>query len=94
MTTERERYLLKRCLRLEAEIARLMDIAVIPLPAPPIPKHPRQLQRYATPAEIARMRELKAIGRTLAHIAQMTGFSDSTVSRYTRDILKEREVNG
>ncbi len=96
MTNETYHWLVGRCLELELQIAVLKGLETR-LPA--IERrdlydtsrlaHAHSVPRKATPAEIARMRDLKRLGRTMAHIADMTGFSDSTVSRLTKDVLRE-----
>jgi hypothetical protein len=98
VTTDREQYLLERCLRLEARIAVLEGHAVAPM-APEVAGPPaarmqlrRRIQRRANASDIAQMRLLRRRGLTPAQIGRQLGFSDTTTRAYTRDVLCEREV--
>lgn len=95
MTTERERQLLERCLRLEATIAILRGDRVAALPPiavrlpPAVLGNVRARQRRATKAEIATMRELRARGYSYSAIGRSLRFSNSTARRYTIDTKRE-----
>lgn len=91
MTTDRERELLARCLRLEAEIAYLTGTAERPIEVTRPPAIIRRKQRHSTSAERAEMRELRASGLTPAQIGLRLGFHECTVLRHTRELL-EHEV--
>lgn len=71
------RYLLTRCLRLEAEIARLQQNMA---------ESYQRRQRQATPEDRARMRELRRQGLTVRKIAAKTGWSVSLVYVVTKGI--------
>jgi hypothetical protein len=99
MTTERERHLLTRCLRLEAEIAKLKGYMVAPpsILRPPgvsmsplIP--PVQGIHRTTPGDIAQMRMLRRRGCTYSEIGRVAGFSQQTAKYYTADVLMEHEM--
>jgi len=83
MTTERERYLLARCLRLEAEIAMLKGIEVAPA-LPPIER--RSLYDDAPPVAAPRLPTGIVLGRrpkqrhtTADEIAQMRRLRSSGI---------------
>jgi len=102
VTTDREQYLLERCLRLEAEVARLRGYAVAPLepeitrpaasPLVPRIQLKRHVQRRASAADIAQMHDLRRRGLTPVQIGRQLGFSDTAVRGHTRDVLMEREI--
>lgn len=72
MISER-RYLLTRCLRLEAEIARLKS---------------ERRRRPATPDDRARIRDLWRRGMSARAIAAQTGWSVSMVYAVTKGIAR------
>jgi hypothetical protein len=99
MTTERERYLLIRCLRLEAEIAKLKGYMVAPpsILRPPAVRMsplvaPVRGQHRTTSGDIAQMRMLRRRGCTYSAIGRAVGFSQQTAKYYTADVLMEREA--
>ena len=96
MTTDREQYLLERCLRLEAEIARLRGMYVAPLlpkverrslyveTPPPSAANAtllRRKQRRTSAAERALMVELSERGLSPIQISYRLGMSDTTIRR-------------
>lgn len=84
MTTERERYLLTRCLRLELRIEQLEGWpAEQGAPAIELPPLARRIQRIATADEIAQMRALATRGLSPAQIGHRLHFSDTTVRHLT-----------
>jgi len=100
LTSEREYYLLERCMRLEARIAELQgrstespppppplmaDLPIFALARSPSLTWPHRIQHRATPDDIAQMRELKTRGLSNPQVGRRTGFSECTVRRYTRD---------
>ena len=107
MTTGRERYLLERCLRLEARIAQLegratespppqppvlAERAMAPLPSLRLAPPVRRIERTATAGEIAHLRDLRRRGMGYTAISRVTPFSAATARRYTHDVLMEREA--
>ena len=97
MTTERERYLLTRCLRLEARILQFegTDIAVLPplaVTLPPLVPPVRARQRRTTKADIAQMRALRARGYSYSAIGRSLRFSNSTARRHTIDTKREAQA--
>lgn len=99
MTDEDRRYWVGRCLKLEAEIARLKGYADAPARNVPgrhsVELHkpslawPHRVMRYVTPDEIETMRELRRRGLGYNEIARRTPFAPNTVRRYTMDVLEE-----
>ena len=75
MISER-RYLLTRCLRLEAEIVRLQHKMVAT---------PRRKQRATTPDDRARMCDLRRQGIPASEISRQTGWHVSTVYAITKE---------
>lgn len=67
MSTARERYLLERCLRLEALLLRAAPGA----------------NRFVTVAEVSTMQEMRDRGMLLSEIAAQMGWSEATVARHT-----------
>jgi len=76
------RYLLTRCLRLEAEIVRLRG---------KMAESYQRGQRYATPEDRARMCELRTQGKSVRTIATQTGWSVSMVYLVTKNVVNGHE---
>jgi DNA-binding NarL/FixJ family response regulator len=93
---EERRYYVERCLRLEAEIARLSGIFVEELPPPCAKELPlavtlaivrgRRIHHAVTPDEIAQMRQLRRSGLSYNQIASRMGRAEQTARRYTMDV--------
>lgn len=95
--TEHERYLLERCLRLEAELLIARGES-IPPPLPkierrclygdPLPSSTGFIQTYhrASLVDIMQMRALRKNGLSLVRVGYRLNFSPATVRRYTKDM--------
>jgi hypothetical protein len=78
-------YLLERCLRLEAELARARGFDVPALPErAPVFKRPARVAIVVTPALKAEMRAMRAEGMPVYRICALIGCAHSTVRRWTR----------
>lgn len=81
MTTPRERYLLKRCLLLEARIGALEGRAAESMPATP---PARRVQRPLAPADIATIHALRLRRLSSVQIARRLRCSETTVRVHLR----------
>jgi len=79
------RYYVLRCLELEAQIVALKRERADGWPLP-------RFRRFVQASDIEQMRAMKRRGMKPSGIAQRLGWSYPTVVRYTRDVLREREV--